>query len=124
MIAFLAGVQVWSAGGVTDMRRGMNTLALQVHRRDWPHPACGRDILLTARKGDLVKILWHDGVGMSLDLKRLEAGEFIWPLSTKLCRSRQRSWTILWRESTGVIHAGRNALFLEPDDERAVQRGR
>ena len=26
MIAFPAGVRVWIAGGVTDMRRGMNTL--------------------------------------------------------------------------------------------------
>lgn len=31
--------------------------------------------------GDLIKILWHDGVGMSLYLKRLEAGKFIWPVS-------------------------------------------
>ncbi|OSP54098.1 hypothetical protein BV911_14520 [Pseudoruegeria sp. SK021] len=29
----------------------------------------------------MVKILWHDGVGMSLYLKRLEAGKFIWPAS-------------------------------------------
>ena len=33
------------------------------------------------RCGDLVKILWHDGVGMSLYAKRLEAGKFIWPVS-------------------------------------------
>ena len=33
------------------------------------------------RCGDLIKILWHDGVGMSLYLKRLEAGKFIWPVS-------------------------------------------
>ena len=32
-------------------------------------------------RGDLVKILWHDGVGTSLYLKRLEAGKFIWPSS-------------------------------------------
>jgi hypothetical protein len=31
--------------------------------------------------GDLVKLLWHDGVGMSLYTKRLEAGKFIWPTS-------------------------------------------
>jgi transposase len=29
----------------------------------------------------LVKLLWHDGVGMSLYTKRLEAGKFIWPTS-------------------------------------------
>lgn len=33
------------------------------------------------RKGDLIKVLWHDCVGMSLYLKRLEAGKFIWPVS-------------------------------------------
>ncbi|TQE98640.1 MAG: transposase [Spiribacter salinus] len=32
MIAFPAGVKVWIAGGTTDKRRGMNTLALQVQR--------------------------------------------------------------------------------------------
>ena len=32
----------------------------------------------TAR-GDLIKILWHDGLGMSLYAKRLERGRFIWP---------------------------------------------
>ena len=29
--------------------------------------------------GNLVKILWHDGLGMSLYAKRLEHGKFIWP---------------------------------------------
>jgi transposase len=31
--------------------------------------------------GDLIKILWHDGlgIGMSLYAKRLERGRFIWP---------------------------------------------
>jgi transposase len=29
--------------------------------------------------GDLVKILWHDGLGFSLHAKRLERGRFLWP---------------------------------------------
>ena len=36
MIPVPGGVRVWLATGVTDMRRGMNTLALQVERE---HPA-------------------------------------------------------------------------------------
>lgn len=33
MIAFPTGGRVWIAGGVTDMRRGMNTLALAVRAK-------------------------------------------------------------------------------------------
>ena len=41
MIPVPSGVRVWLATGVTDMRRGMNTLALQIQQelgRD-PHAA-------------------------------------------------------------------------------------
>ncbi len=30
------------------------------------------------RCGDLVKVLWHDDTGMSLYVKRLERGRFVW----------------------------------------------
>src|ERR1700674_4587363 len=30
-------------------------------------------------RGDLLKIVWHDGIGMSLYAKRLKRGRFIWP---------------------------------------------
>jgi len=30
-------------------------------------------------RGDLIKIIWHDGIGMSLYAKRLEHGRFVWP---------------------------------------------
>ena len=42
MIALPAGVKVWIAGGVTDMRRGMNTLALQVQEGLGRDPHAGR----------------------------------------------------------------------------------
>jgi len=34
------------------------------------------------RRGDLLKILWRDGIGMSLYAKRLERGRFTWPTTT------------------------------------------
>lgn len=79
MIPLRSGVRVWIATGYTDMRRGMNGLALQVQeglRRD---PHAGDLFVFRGRRGDLIKILWHDGLGMSLYAKRLERGRFIWP---------------------------------------------
>lgn len=70
MIAFPAGTKVWIAGGVTDMRRGMNTLALAVQQGLGRDPHAGEIFCFRGRKGDLVKLLWHDGVGMSLYVKR------------------------------------------------------
>ena len=70
MIAFPAGVKVWIAGGVTDMRRGMRTLALQVQEGLGRDPHAGEIFCFRGRRGDLVKILWHDGVGVSLYRKR------------------------------------------------------
>ena len=81
MIAFPAGVRVWIAGGVTDMRRGMNTLALTVQQGLGRDPHAGEIFCFRGRRDYLVKLLWHDGVGMSLYTKRLEAGKFIWPSS-------------------------------------------
>lgn len=47
MIAFPAGVKVWIAGGVTDMRRGMNSLALQVQEGLGRDPHAGELFCLT-----------------------------------------------------------------------------
>ena len=34
---------------------------------------------LRGRRGDLIKVIWHDGQGMCLFSKRLERGRFLWP---------------------------------------------
>ena len=81
MIPVPSGVRVWIAVGHTDMRCGMNSLALKVQEGLGRDPHGGEVFCFRGRKGDLIKILWHDGVGMSLYLKRLEAGKFIWPAS-------------------------------------------
>ena len=66
MIPVPGGVRVWLAAGVTDMRRGMNTLALQVQQELGRDPHAGDLYVFRGRRGDLVKILWHDGLGFSL----------------------------------------------------------
>ena len=64
MIPLPSDSRVWLANGRTDMRKGMNGLALQVQevlRRD---PFGGHVFVFRGRKGDLLKILWHDERGM------------------------------------------------------------
>ena len=79
MIPLPSGVRVWLATGHTDMRRGFPGLALQVQevlRRD---PLNGHLFCFRGRRGDLMKVIWHDGQGACLFTKRLERGRFVWP---------------------------------------------
>ena len=79
MIPVPSGVRIWIATGHTDMRRGMRSLALQVQQSFGRDPFAGDLYIFRGRRGDLCKIIWHDGVGMSLYAKRLERGKYIWP---------------------------------------------
>ncbi|HET6185048.1 MAG TPA: IS66 family insertion sequence element accessory protein TnpB [Acetobacteraceae bacterium] len=79
MIPVPSGVRVWLATGAIDMRRRMNGLALQVQQALGRDPHDGALSVFRGHRGDLVKILWHDGLGMSLYAKRLERGRFVWP---------------------------------------------
>lgn len=77
-----SGVRVWVAMGHTDMRRGMQSLALMVQQHLHRDPYGGDLYVFRGRAGSLVKIIWHDGIGMSLYAKRLEKGRFVWPSAT------------------------------------------
>ena len=79
MIPVPSNSRVWLAVGRTDMRRGMNGLALQVQEALKRDPHAGDLFVFRGRRGDMIKIIWHDGLGMSLYAKRLEKGRFIWP---------------------------------------------
>ncbi len=79
MIPIPSGVRVWIATGHTDMRRGMQSVALAVQESLKRNPHAGDLYIFRGRRGDLVKILWHDGLGMSLYAKRLDRGKLIWP---------------------------------------------
>ena len=52
-----SGVRVWIAAGHTDMRRGMQGLALQVQEQLKRDPHGGDLYLFRGRRGDLAKIL-------------------------------------------------------------------
>ncbi|UFW43087.1 IS66 family insertion sequence element accessory protein TnpB [Bradyrhizobium sp. WSM471] len=57
---------MWLATGHTDMLRGfIRTLVISM--------------FLGAAAATLIKIIWHDGQGACLFMKRLERGRFLWP---------------------------------------------
>ena len=79
MIGMPSGVKVYLACGRTDMRKGMDGLALQVQTVLQQDPFSGHVFCFRGRRGDLIKLLWWDGDGLCLFAKRLERGRFIWP---------------------------------------------
>jgi transposase len=78
-------------------------------------PHAGDLYVFLGAKGNVIKNLWHDGLGMSLYAKRLEKGGFIWPSPA--------DGVIGISESRTRIHARRDRLeatrFLL--SERSVQ---
>jgi hypothetical protein len=65
VIPVASGVRVWLAVGRTDMRIGMNGLALQIQEQLKHDPHAGDLYVFRGKRGHLIKILWHDGIGMT-----------------------------------------------------------
>ncbi len=79
MIPLAPNIRVYLATGHTDMRKGMNSLALVVQEKFSRDPHAGDLFVFRGARGDKLKAIWFDGIGMSLYLKQLERGTFIWP---------------------------------------------
>jgi transposase len=81
MIPVAVNVHIWIATGHTDMRKGMQGLALLVQEGLGRDPFAGDVYVFRGRGGSLIKALWHDGIGLSLYAKRLDRGRFVWPVT-------------------------------------------
>ena len=106
MIPIPSNVRVWIAKGDTDMRRGMQGLALHVQGQLKRDPHAGDLYILRGRGGDLAKVLRHDGIRLSLYAKRLDRGKFVWPSA---------------KEGVVSISAAQMAYMLEGIDWRNPQ---
>ena len=111
MIALQSDVRVYLACGYTDMRKGMQGLAMLVQQVLAEDPFNGALYAFRGRRGNLLKLVWHDGIGLCMLTKRLERGHFI---SYGLC---QCIWTCVtyrpsgdagdgWTRSVGVRTPG------------------
>ena len=101
------GTRVWLAAGVTDMRRGMDSLAAQVQTTLEQNPFSGHVFVFRGRRGDLVKLLWWSGDGLNLYAKRLERGRFVWPQA---------------QSGSVALSAAQLSMLLEGIDWRQPQR--
>ena len=82
MITLQSGLRIYLACGVTDMRKGMTGLAMLVQQGLADNQFDGAVHAFRGRRAGLIKLLWHDGVGLCLLTKRLERGQFAWPTAT------------------------------------------
>jgi len=76
-----SGTRVWLACGHTDMRKGMDGLAMLAQQVLAEDPFSGALFAFRGKRGSLIKLLWFDGQGMCLFSKRLEKGHFALPVT-------------------------------------------
>ena len=107
MIAPSAGTRIWIAAGVTDLRRGLTGLSGLVQTALEQNPFSGNVFVFRGRRGDLIKLIWHDGDGFCLFSKRLDRGRFIWPQATS---------------GTVLLSRAQLSMLLEGIDWRRVER--
>jgi transposase len=74
---------MWIVAGITDLRKGPDTLAALVQNQLLESPFSGELYIFRGRRGDKIKILWHSQDGWCLFYKRLNDGKFIWPRATQ-----------------------------------------
>ncbi len=59
--------------------QGFSSLGLIVQETLKRDPHGGHLFVFRGRRGDLIKVIWHDGQGACLYTKRLDRGRFLWP---------------------------------------------
>jgi transposase len=79
MIGLPASTRVFLVCGTTDMRKGIDGLAVLAQQVLEEKPYSGALFAFRGKRGDLVKLLWYDGQGLCLFSKRMDRGRFVWP---------------------------------------------
>ena len=123
------GVRMHFAFGYTDMRKGIDGLAMLVQGVLRQDPFSGHLFVFRGRKANLIKIVFWDGTGLCLLTKRLEQGIFLWPsnvepggtlaLTSALLsmlidgvdwRAPERQWRPAGRALARVVHCFKDGM--------------
>jgi len=84
MLSFTGGLKVFVALEPCDLRKSFNGLEGLVRERLGEDPRTGSLFVFTNGRHTRLKILYWDGTGLWLLIKRLEKGTFAWPKSSQV----------------------------------------
>jgi len=76
---FTGAEHIYIACGYTDLRKGIDGLALLVQKHFELDPFSSSLFLFCGKRNDRIKALYWEGDGFVLLYKRLEHGRFQWP---------------------------------------------
>jgi transposase len=79
MMIVPGGVKVHLALGYTDMRKGMDGLAMLVQDTPKKDAFPGHLFAFGGKRARIIKILFWDANGLCLFTKRIDRGRFVWP---------------------------------------------
>ncbi len=79
MLNFTGAVKVFVAVEPCDMRKSFNGLYALVSERLKEDPRQGALFVFSNRRHTRLKILFWDGTGLCIYIKRLDEGTFAWP---------------------------------------------
>ena len=107
MLTLSATTRIFFCTTPVDLRKSFDGLQGLVAQFFRPDVLSGHLFVFRGRRGDLIKVIWHDGQGACLFSKRLERGRFIWPTPS---------------EGAVAISPAQLGYLLEGIDWRAPQR--
>lgn len=109
MITAGAEIQVLVATRPVDFRKQADGLAAIVQAVLGADPFCGAVYVFRSKRMDRVKLLWWDGTGICLMMKRLGDAKFHWPPEANVHRERQA----LTRDGMIKLSAAQLSALLE-----------
>lgn len=90
MLSFTGGLKVFVAVEPCDLRKSFNGLEALVRERLGEDPRGGALYVFTNRSRTRLKILYFDGSGLWVAVKRLEKGTFAWPKPGQISEAKLR----------------------------------
>lgn len=90
MLSFPGSLKVFVALEPCDLRKSFNGLHALASERLGEDPRGGALFVFTNRRHTRLKILYWDGTGLWVMIKRLERGTFAWPRTVEAGASKLR----------------------------------